>query len=206
MAKKRSRSLIRPSGQNRVLAALLLVASIAVLGIGSRWLSTYLASPVLGALTGTHVLGWRSGFDMSAAAFTDGYASFTYPKSLSAAPSGRIAPPIVASYVLRYHSTPRTCNLAVTITRVPSGRLSDNNAYQFRRVHPEVYKESSETFNGVRAAVMTDTTATGFSKVGFLVDGEYQAAVALYGNDQSGPADLQATFAMIMGSWHWQVR
>ena len=89
-------------------------------------------------------------------------------------------------------------NLAIASLFVPSGNLSDNNAYQFRKANPNTYQESNVTTNGKTVTVMSDTTVAGFSKVAFLTNGRYQATVSLIGNDSDGLDSLQAAFNQVL--------
>lgn len=185
-------------------ALLITVFSLACLGVGLTILSAFFASPAQGVIYAVNAaLFSQANLDMTPQVFVDNYASFSYPKGLTTVAPSRFGPPVVAIYDLTYRDI-QTWRLAVSIVRIPSGNLSDNNAYQFRRINPAKYAESHVHLNGQNVTIMTDTTAGGFSQVAFLVHGQYQAVVSLYGDDPRGTEGLQTTFSMILGSWRWQ--
>jgi hypothetical protein len=130
------------------------------------------------------------------------YASFNYPAALNQTASGKLVTPVVAAYEYSYRDV-ESWNLAIDILLIPSGQLTDNNSYQVRKINPQQYQESHVTVNNQSIDVMTDKTVSGFSKVAFLIHGQYQATVSLYGDDPSGVGDLQSTFNMVLDTWHW---
>lgn len=88
---------------------------------------------------------------------------------------------------------------------IPSGQLKDNNGYQVRKINPSTYQESHIVLNNKPIDVMTDKTVGGFSKVAFLINGQYQATISLYGDDANGLDVLQSTLNMVLSTWRWQV-
>ena len=181
------------------LTAAVLIA-LAVLGVRST--THYLASPIQGAIAAALPGVYRPSIDMAPATIEGDVASFSYPRGMSARTSQAPHFPTLASYNLTYRNL-TAWNLAVSVVVVPTGNLYDNNAYRFRLVNPQAYTQSRTIYNGVPVTIMTDKTTGGYAKVGFLVHGQYQAVVSLSGEDQSNTADLQSTFAMVLGSWHW---
>ena len=203
--KKRRRSVAVPFVRepNKTAAFILTVFSLACLGVGLTVMTAFFATPAQGVIYAVNTALFSQGsIDMTPKVLIDDYASFSYPKGLTTSRSISYGPPVVAAYNLTYRDI-QTWHLAVTILKVPSGNLNDNNAYQFRKINPEKYEASELVVGGKRAAIMTDKTASGFSQVAFLVNGQYQAIVSLYGDDSHGSASLQSTLTMILSSWHW---
>ena len=94
--------------------------------------------------------------------------------------------------------------LSVEVSNIPSGTFYDNEAYQARIINPTTYQLSQVTINGMSIQIFTDKTASGYSRVAFLISGNYQATVSLIGDDTSGVGPLASTMAMILNSWQWQ--
>jgi hypothetical protein len=144
----------------------------------------------------------QSVFNLKPVEVSGSYVSFTYPAALSVSPNSKIAAPTVAMYNYSYRDI-EPWKLAIDILNIPSGRLIDNNAYQFREVYPQTYSQSDIEINGTNVVIMEDKTSIGFSKVAFLVNGVYQATISLQGNDSGGTANLEATFLQVLNSWRW---
>ena len=130
------------------------------------------------------------------------YASFSYPSIMQQVANSKLITPVIAIYNYSYRDV-ESWKLAIEVLQIPSGQLTDNNSYQTRKLNPQQYQESHETINSQMIDVMTDKTVGGFSKVAFLVHGQYQATISLYGDDPSGVDILQKTFDMALGNWHW---
>lgn len=144
----------------------------------------------------------KTSFNMSPKSITNPYVSFSYPAALTQTANGGLTSRQVAAYTFMYRDI-QTWNMAIEVVMIPSGNLSDNNGYQFRKVNPQIYQESQINVNNQPVTIMTDSTYGGFSKVAFLVHGQYQAAVSLYGDDPNGLSNLNRTFSMILKSWQW---
>ncbi len=144
----------------------------------------------------------KTAIDMTPTPGGGRYASFSYPAALHQVASGQIITPVVAIYDFS-HSDIESWNLAIEILQIPSGRLADNSSYQLRRMKPQQYQESHVVINHQTIDVMTDKTVGGFSQVAFLIRGQYQATVSLYGDDPGGIGSLQSTLNMVLQTWHW---
>lgn len=201
--KRRPTKVSFVSAPNRTAALILTVFALTCLGIGLTVLSAFFASPAQGVIYAVNAaLFSQNNLDMTPSVFVDDYATFSYPKGLTTVAPSKFGPPVVAVYNLTYRDI-QTWRLAVSIVRVPSDSLYDNNAYQFRKINPSKYAESQLRINGQNVRIMTDTSASGFSQVAFLVHGQYQAIISLYGDDPRGTSGLESTFTMILSSWHW---
>jgi hypothetical protein len=133
---------------------------------------------------------------------TNSYASFDYPSIMTLTSNNALASHELANYTFA-HPDLVDWNMAIEVMYVASGRLQDNNSYEFRHVHPEQYIETNILVGTNKVDVMTDSTYGGFSKVAFLTHGPYQAVISLYGDNESGLTSLQKTFNMVLSSWKW---
>ncbi len=131
------------------------------------------------------------------------YFNFDYPAIMTASPTSLVSGE-VAAYTFVHHDI-ATWNLAIEVAPDPSGLLSSNSGYEYRKMNPQIYQESVVTIHNQPIHIMTDTTYGGFSKIAFFVHDNYQAAVSLYGDDTNGLNALNDTFNMILNSWQWQV-
>ena len=186
--------------QALLLIAACLLITIAGIGLFSRY-ATSPAEGIIEAIRGN----WASAaaFDMRPQLISGSYASFNCPRGLTAMKSQTGGQQVLAAYDWKRPDI-QTWRLAVSIVDVPTLRMTDNNAYLFRLQNPQRFSESVQSIDGQSVPVMTDMSASGFSKVGFLRHGRYQAVVSLYGDDQAGSRDLQATLAMVLRSWRWR--
>lgn len=130
------------------------------------------------------------------------YASFGYPKFLSLDKGYPIYPPTKEEYNFSYRDIV-TWDLAITIDYIPQGSLKDNNSYQFRMTYPNIYQSSTLSINNQEILVFTDKNIPTYNKVAFLINGPYQATVALSGDDPSGTVPLQKTLTAVLSSWRW---
>ena len=131
------------------------------------------------------------------------YASFNYPAALTQVVSSHnTATPNTVTYSYTRQDV-ESWDLEIVIFVNPSGQLTNDSAYTYRKMHPQEFQDTQTVINGQNIDVMTDKAAPGFSKLAFLIHGKYQATVSLYGNDADGTAGLQATFNMVLQSWHW---
>jgi len=179
------------------------IICLVVVLIGVVAFSYYAVSPAQGFIDAVkNSFGTQVAFDMRPQTITGAYASFHCPRGLTATPSQAVAGSTLEAFNWK-HSDIQTWRLAVSIIDVPTYKITDNNAYLFRKLNPQRFKESLHLVNGHMVPIMTDMNASGFSKVGFLRYGRYQAIVSLYGDDPQGSQVLQATLAMVLNSWRW---
>jgi len=198
------RYIRRVTLQTRATLLALIAAGIPLTILSLAWTAKYMVSPVQGVISTVNTAFFtQAHFDVEPVAVQNAYATFTYPRGMSAAPAVRPSGSTLAVYNWM-HPDIQTWRLAVSVMSVPSGSLSDNNAYLFRARYPNRFSESELTVQGRSVTVMTDKTSSGFSKVGFLRHGQYQAVVSLYGDDQYGISDLETAFAQVLGSWQWR--
>ena len=141
-------------------------------------------------------------FNMTPVSVKGQYSSFAYPKSFSVARSSKLVPPTLADYEFAYKSA-YSADLSISVLDISGGNLDANNAYQFRKVHPNNYTESSLEINGSPVIVMADKTTPDFSKVAFLVNNRYQATVSLTAYNGSSIYDPAKIFNQVLTSWKW---
>jgi hypothetical protein len=147
----------------------------------------------------------QSGFNINLipTPYKDSFVAFNYPEGLTkkhSNPPGAIDVDIVdfgAQDILSW-------TLSIDVTNTGSQPLVNDSSYRFRLEQPSIYKLSNLDINNQNIPVMTDTTASGLSKVAFLQHNNLRATVALLGDDANGPTPLQTTWNMILGSWRWQ--
>jgi hypothetical protein len=147
----------------------------------------------------------KSGFniDLTPTLYKDSFVAFNYPKGLSKKPSNPLAATDVdiidfgAQDILSW-------TLAIDVTNTGSKPLNDDSSYRIRTDQQSIYKQSSLYIGNQNVTVMTDTTASGFSRVAFLQHGNLRATVALIGDDADGSSPLQTSWNMILSSWQWQ--
>ena len=129
---------------------------------------------------------------------------FTYPAAMHPYAQQPLTAPQIANYSYGYRDI-ESWQLAISAQTLSEPTLSNDSAYNFRSQHPEQYQLSNLTMNGQPVAIMTDTTASGFSKVAFLLHGSVAVNISLYGNDTSGTAILNSVFMQVLHSLQWKV-
>jgi len=150
-----------------------------------------------------YVLPKQASLTLTPKNYIDNYVSFDYPSIMIANQPQPPTLPIVDNIVFSYPDA-QSWLLAVEIYKIPSGNLSDNSSYEVRIINPTTYLLTQSTINGKSVPIFTDTTSSGYSRVAFLISGNYQASVSLFGNDASGTTPLANTMAMVLNSWQWQ--
>jgi hypothetical protein len=141
-------------------------------------------------------------FDMQPIPISNPYASFTYPAALKPMPTQSPHGSALVTYTYGYRDI-ESWELNITVNRLAEPILTDDGGYDFRKVNPNRYEESTTTIGQNSFKIMSDTTAGGFSKVAFNLHGSLSADISLYGDDPNGQADLNATFQQILSSWQW---
>jgi len=143
-------------------------------------------------------------FNNTPVAVHNNYFSFSYPASMHAYAQQPLKLPEIADYSYGY-SDIESWQLAVSAQTLVQPSLSQDSSYLYRTQHPDQYRLSSTTINGQPVAIMTDTKASGFSKVAFLLNGSNVVHVSLYGNDNSGITVLNNVFTQVLNSIKWSV-
>jgi hypothetical protein len=132
------------------------------------------------------------------------YASFVYPGTLQQM-TGLDGPTGGELAVYNYKKPDVVSwHLAITITRLNEPVLTSDGAYLLRKSHPEQYQSSTATYGSNTYTIMTDTQASGFSKVAFALHGDISADISLTGDDSSDGSTLTQTFQQVLQSWQWQ--
>jgi hypothetical protein len=143
-------------------------------------------------------------FNLNPVPVTSPYASFSYPKALTSLPSS--SPPVapeLASFTYGYKDI-ENWMLAISVNSLSGTTLDSDSSYLFRKDNPSIYQESNVTYGGMHYEVMKDTQAAGFSEVAFAIQGNESVDISLFGQDQNGNQNLQATFATVLASWQWK--
>jgi hypothetical protein len=185
------------------IAVICVVVIVAILGT-MRIVSSIINTPSQGIIYApNNSQPVQSSINLAPKLLTGKYATFNHPTGLTQVANNKIVTPVVATYNFSYRDI-ETWDLAIDIILVPSGKLTDNSSYQVREINPATYQQSQLNLNNHIITVMTDRSASGYSKVAFLVHGQYQATISLYGDDASGFKYLDLTLNMVLSSWHWQ--
>jgi len=186
-----------------VIGVVLLAGSFAV-----NRVVTAINQPTKGVITSTSKVSETQNtdnVDMTPVVQSSKYASFNYPEALTKEAQQSFNLPFVAVYNYTKHDV-SSWELAISIMNVSSGSLNDNGSYHYRKVNPDKYIESNKTINDKNVVIMTDQTASGFAKVAFLVNGQYQATISLTGDHLGSSSSLDETFNMVISSWRWLIQ
>lgn len=167
-----------------------------------RYVSTPSQSQILSSGATVSSTNDISMFNNTPVAVHNAYFSFTYPAAMHTYPVQRLSAPELANYSYGY-SDIESWQLSVTDQTLVESSLTQDSAYIFRTQHPTQYQLSSLTINGQQVPVMTDTKASGFSKLAFLLHGSDVVHISLYGNDTSGTTVLNNVFVQILNSIKW---
>ena len=202
--KRLAKKFLHHTWSLRTSASLYVAGGLLIAVVGLALVSRYAVSPAEGIIASFRSLPSTSAraLDMTPVSARNNYATFRRPRGMMAMRSQTLHGSEVAVHNWK-HNDIQTWRLAILIIDVPSYKMTDNNAYLFRKLNPSRFHESLVLVRGQPVPVMTDVSANGFSKVGFLRSGRYQAVVSLCGDDPRGQADLQSTLAMVLDSWHW---
>jgi hypothetical protein len=190
--------------RSKGLKLIILTTPILVVIVGGRLVISHLNQPSLGVVTvGSSSTSSAPSFNFTPQHINGHYASFNYPTELTVSKNNTLVDPVVEEFNFS-HRDIETWALAISIMSTPGGSLATNNAYQFRKSQPKIYKESHQDVNNQSIDIMTDTSVGGFSKVAFLEGNGLSATVSLYGDDPTGVGDLSKTLTMVISSWKWQ--
>ncbi len=187
----------------RKTALLLILIAIILLAILGKIILDRMNAPHEGVITAGSSQAATAPAKPPLVSVAGTYESFKYPSNMTVEANSRLITPVVEQFNFVKRDI-ESWNLAIAILHIPGGSLMANNAYQYRTTEPGKYNASSIDVNGRRIPVMTDTSVGGFSKVAFLVYGDYQATISLYGDDPAGQQPLADTFQTVLSSWQWK--
>ena len=139
---------------------------------------------------------------LASTSFISPCASFNYPKVLKQVASSPSSGQVIANYVFSYPAI-YSWRLVVTIYNIPSGSITQNSDYSFRKLNPSNYQETDELINGNNFYVMNELNTEGFNKVAFVTEGKYQAGIALT-SDNPDENTLSKAMNVILDSWKWR--
>jgi len=183
-----------------IIVFILLIITVVLLVV----IDKYLTKPVTASVVNSpYKTTEQTTLNLIPKSYSDSHISFNYPSIMSIDPTPKFASPIVDVVNLSYPDS-ESWLLSVQIVNIPSGKLSDNSSYNVRIINPTKYQLTEANINGVSIPIFTDETSLTYSKVAFITSGEFQASVALSGDDLSGQTPLSNTMAMILNSWQWQ--
>lgn len=185
---------------------LIILACLLCVVVGAFLFYRYLSSPSQSNITTPNALvnslSNTSTFNNTPVAVHNTYFSFTYPAAMHPYPLQPLTTPQIADYSYGYRDI-ESWQLAISGQTLSEPTLSNDSAYTYRAQHPEQYQPSNTTINGQPVVIMTDSTASGFSKVAFLLHGSVVVNVSLYGNDTSGTDILNSVFMQVLNSLTW---
>jgi hypothetical protein len=190
--------------QPRTVKRLLSIAAILVILGLAVTIFDHLNGPSRGSVTALTVQQQKSAivFNLKPVKVVSPEASFSYPAALTMLSSDMVKPPVLAIYNYGYKYT-ESWRLAITVNQLNGSSLNSDGSYALDMSEPATYSLSHATYNGISYAIMTNTQASGFSKVAFTVNGSRSADISLYGDDENGTAYLQKTFLAVLRSWKW---
>jgi hypothetical protein len=162
-----------------------------------------LNAPATGVIDSSTTVTPVKSFDLTPRLMTGKQATFQYPASLQVKPANPSSEPELEQFNFAYKDT-QSWILSISVSRLNSGRLADISSLQFRRTRPDIYKESTLTLGSRDITLMTDVTAPGFAKVGYLFRGTRSASVSLVGDSILGTDNLDKSFRLILATWSWQ--
>jgi len=180
-----------------IILSVICIVSLAV--IDKKWTQPIATS----AVTSPYTLPKQASLTLIPENYIDNYVSFDYPSIMTAKKPPQPTLPVIDNATFSYPDD-ESWLLAIAVYKIPSGNFNNNSAYQARIVNPSVYKLSQSTINGISVPIFTNVTVTGYSRVAFLISGDYQATVSLIGDDINGVTPLANTMAMVLNSWQWQ--
>jgi hypothetical protein len=182
-----------------IIGILFVVFIIGLLYIDKKWTQPRATN----AVSSPYPITKQETLNLIPTNYSDKFVSFSYPTIMTSNQTPNFNLPIVDIVNMSYPDA-QSWLLSVDVSNIPSGNLYDNEAYQARIVNPTTYLLSQTTINGMSVPIFTDKTASGYSRVAFLLSGDYQATVSLTGDDTSGVGPLASTMAIILNSWKWQ--
>lgn len=186
----------------RLAVAMVLVAVLFLGFMFYRYVSTPSQSQITTPNSSLTSLSNTSTFNNTPVTVQNAYFSFSYPAALKPYKQQPITAPMIANYSYGYRDI-ESWELTITAQAIPQSSLTNDSAYNYRAQHPEQYQLHNESINGRPVAVMTDTQASGFSNVAFVLHGSYVINVSLYGNDTSGTDILSSVFSQVLKSLRW---
>lgn len=130
------------------------------------------------------------------------YAVFEIPTSFTAVSSSPPVAPVLKNYNFIKQQF-GSWQLAIHITRISSGNLSDDGTYNYRNVTTDQYSKETKTYGERQAVIFTDTSTQSFTKVGYISHGTLSASVSLMGGTPDVAQDMQATLDRILSTWQW---
>lgn len=185
------------------LSIVLVLAAVLFLGyMFYRFVSTPSRSQITTPTSSLSSLSNTSTFNNTPVTVRNSYFSFSHPAALKPYVQQPVTAPMIANYSYGYRDI-ESWELTITAQTIPQSTLTNDSAYSYRSQHPEQFQLVNETINGHPVAVMTDAQASGFSKVAFVLQGNYIINVSLYGNDTSGTDILSSVFSQVLNSLQW---
>jgi hypothetical protein len=198
-----ARLFMRNGKRKIILSVAILLSVTCVLLI---WYVYYkINSPSYGKISQAAVVSTNnSSLNLNPVYVKSNYVSYQYPALLARNKDSPLVYPMVEMFNYSYRDI-QTWYLAIDILNITSGTISGNSAYDYRKLNPDKYSETTRVINGKPVVIFTDNTVGGFSKLAILVNGSYQATISLEGDDSNGTDGLQQTFDMILQSWQWNI-
>jgi len=176
------------------------IAVILILKVGNLY-----NSPAVGVIENNSIDDKSTiSLDWTTVRVANNLVSFSYPEFMQPVRSNLFSYPIIDQFTFDYKDNTRWY-LGISILDIPMGSLEDNNAYLLRSKNPQEYKLSIINIHGQEIYIMKDNKYVGFNKVGFLVNGKYQAIISLYGNDPTEITNLNKVFVSVLSSFKWVI-
>lgn len=192
------RFLAKPIRSKKLMTTVVIVG-IAV--IAAIFIYKNLFGPSEGTIKNTNPQTANTERSPSFIQIDDKYDSFRYPDRYSRLKAEEIRPPVLARYNFATQLQFGSSQIAIQVTKVPSGSLEDEGTYHFRSVTSDRFVRETRVIGQHKLVIFSDKTGGPFAKVGYLQQGDRIASISFMGGD----ADvLQADFDALITSWQWK--
>jgi hypothetical protein len=180
------------SRRRKVIAGVVVV--IAVLIGGTITIVKILNSPATGTITQVAVpTSQTTTTSNKPGSFSDKFLSFTFPSNLKVIASQKSVGYLDIVNLYSNDNDHTSEHVAISIM---NEILANDSGVNYRRLHPEIYKESN-TAN----MVIFVSIANGYEKTGYITRGNQLTSVSV---TAPGSKDLSSNFAMIINSLKWK--
>jgi hypothetical protein len=191
------RSVFRRRWVRRLSVSLVIIGVL--VGIGAYALH-YVDEPTQGTITA--VVPTNTVKPVTQVSLHGTYADFVYPRDFQVSPVGAGQPPQIANYSFVSHAG-QSVVLGVQILSIPSGILTEDNSYNYRKVTTAQFKQDIKVINGQNIYIMTDITTPIFNKTAFFSHAGKVASVNINGGGPEDLDKLDATLTAVVSSWQW---
>ena len=177
----------------------IVISAVAALLLVAAWFAwRALNGPVSGTVTpATTTMTTEKG--TSQLGLNGQYFSVKYPGDFGQASNITQADPNSLEQYRLNANQHGTTAIVISISKLPTGGLSEVSSVKLRRLQKDVYAESAETYGPNKATVMTKVD--GSEATAFIVHPPYLATIAVTSN--SPDRDAGETLKGLASTFHW---